>query len=324
MPDFCNPFDFFLTVIQEKENEKNLFSSYPRILEGKINAEKENLHEKFENIQIESLKKNLRQVSWCLEFWILLQRGTLNFFRNKSVLYARISQYVINTVILMGFFWNIGGKNNLLFNVLGFFFNNCNNFFINGIFTSIFMIPLIRQIIKREYSAKLYRISTFFCSLVIIFLIPSLIYSAIFSPVLFYTIKLETNFLMFFYYFLLNFFVYALACYFGVMIGSTFGDELSLIVSPFVFVLFMLGSGYFRSNQSFPKAFSFLNWISPYRYMMELYILIEEDANDVTGRIGETMGYTVGIEVCFAVLAGYLLLALFLGYVSIKVYASKF
>ena len=207
---------------------------------------------------------------------------------------------------------------------MGFFFNNGNNFFINGMFTSVFMIPVIRQILKREYSAKLYRVSTYYVSLCLLLVIPSLLYSAIFSPVCYFSVGLKQDFVSFLYYFVLNTFNYLCGCYFGLFVGAVCGDHLSLIISPFIFILFMLGSGYFRSNDNFPWMFKWLNYVSPYRYMIELYILIEQDYNVITQEIGKKLGYTKGLEACMLILGGYLALGFIMGFIALKLYASKF
>lgn len=324
-PKFCNPFDFILTILQNKDIEtKKLHLSYKENLEEEFINENNEHNLLYSSKPLSNLEDNKKQISWCYEFSLLFKRTLIDFFRNKYVFYAKIFQFFMCSLIFAGFYSNIGHKENLFYNLLGYSFNITNNLFINGLFNALFMIPVIRKVLKREYSSKLYSISAFYAQFCLFLLVPSLIAATIYVPICYFTIRVESDFKTFILHYLLNLFQFSLGEFFGNMTGSFVGDQLGLIVSPLFFVLFLLGSGFFRSNQSFPVGLRWLNYISPYRYIMELYIYIQKDYNEITEMIGEKMGYDIGVENCMIILGSFMIFTLITGFIAVRNYASKF
>ena len=325
IPKFCNPFDFALTVLQNKSNSADeLYNNYKENQEAKQILIKNQNNDKYSNKEIIKLNSKYNSISWISEFLILFQRGWIDLFRNRNVLYAKLVQYFFNTLILLGFYFDIGGKTNLFFNLLGFSFNITNNLFIVGMFNSIFAIPVVRKILKREYSAKMYNISSFYVQYIILLFVPSFFYSIMLSPALYYGIQLENKFSDMLIFFVMNFLYFSLSEGFGTLCGAAFGDQLSLIISPLFFILFMLGSGFFRSNNSFPSALKWLNWISPYKYMMELYLRLHKNFSLETAAILDKMGYTMGIQNCLIILFSIWIVCIFFGFIAVKNFAAKF
>jgi hypothetical protein len=333
MPAFCNPFDFFLETLSDcKYSSKELNGRYNKLCEQVVREEKTTNHEKFKSKSIPSLEENLRQVSWCLEFWLLLKRTYLNYVRNKSLFLARILNCLFNSLIIMGFYWKIGDENKkaqLFQNFVGFFFNNCNQFFINGLYSAVFMIPSIKVVLKREVSAKLYRVSTFYFSIAITLLVNSLIFATIYTPIIYLAIKFyfetfKLNLEHFLIFYCLNFFNFTLGQYTGLFIGSTFSEELTYIISPLMFIVFMLGSGFYRGNNSIPSYISWLLYVSPYKYVMELLMRNFNEFSIDTKSIPDLMNYNYGAEICLPVLFGMMILFLMSGWAGLKLYSSKF
>lgn len=325
LPEFCNPFDLALKVLQNpKKQGEDFYFEYKNSLLEKIEDKTSKYGEEYSNIKLKQLESGYSNVSWIKEFTTLLSRGMLSYFRNKTVFYARLVNYLFNSIILMGFYFGIGNKDNIFFNLLGICFNTTNNYFITGMFTSLFMFPVIRKVLKREYSAKMYRVSSFYFHHIIVTFIPALIYSLIFSPTIYFSLQTVMDFPGLLLFWLCNFCLFSLSECFGTMCGAALGDQLGLIVSPLFFVLFLLGSGFFRSNDSFPSALIWLNWISPYRYMMEIYLGVFQNFNEITKMIAPMMGYTVGIGNCVLILCGFWLLVLVLGFLFVKQFSSKF
>lgn len=325
IPEFCNPFDFCLTILQNPDSTADdLNASYEKQLAIDVASEKERLSGEYKSTNEELLPKNLEGVSWFKQFFLLLHRSYINYLRNRSVFLARIFQYCFNTLIIMGFYFGIGTKDNIFANLLGLCFNITNNFFINGMFTSLFMVPVIRRLLKREYSAKLYSISAFYISFLFLLLLPAFLVSIIFSPVIYYSIQMEVTPILLLYFFCVNFFVYLLGELFGLACGAILGDQLSLVVSPMFFVLFLLGSGFFRTNNSFPAAIKWLNWISPYKYLIEIYLSIEQNYNLETNFIAEKMGYLTGVQDCIIILTATIGFIIVLGFIAVRAFSIKF
>jgi ABC-type multidrug transport system permease subunit len=232
----------------------------------------------------------------------------------------------------MGFYWNIGAENKkdqLFKNYMGFFFNNVNQFFINGMYTALFAIPVVKNILKREYSAKLYRISTFFLAYIIASLINSLMYAIIFTPITFFSTNLlmqstEENLTVFSTFFCLDFSIYTLGQFFGLLLGGSLPEHVCFMVSPLMFILFMLGAGVYRGNSSLPNFVSWLFYISPYKYFLELELKNFKNFNEITKRIPDLLQFNYGLEVCIPALIGTMMTVLILGYFGIRSYSAKF
>ena len=324
IPEYCNPFDFCLTLLQnESTSVIELHEQYLKSFDKLDKSITENqLIYKIDKNEEDSIYSS--SPAWIFQLYYLLIRGVTNYFRNKTVFWARLFQYMFNTLVLFGFYYDIGAKDNLFFNYLGICFNSVNNLFINGLFTTLLMIPVIRKLLKREYASKMYSISAFYISLLIILLIPSFLTSIIYSPIMYFGIQMNKDFTGFIYFYLITFFTWTLGEFFGLLCGSFFGDQLSLIISPITFILFLLGSGFFRSNASFPSYLKWLNIISPYKYIMELYLKVQQNFNYITEILPEAMGYTTGVTESIIILSSTSLLVIILGFIGVRMFSSKF
>ena len=257
IPEFCNPFDYFFDLLNDEQYSlDNFIDCYKNNLSEDVKKEIKQSHSFYKNNnQVILSKENERQVSWSLEFCLLFKRSVTNYFRNTTVFYSRLIQYFLNTIILSSFYWNIGGKGDTFYtNFLGFFFNCVNNLFINGLYTTLFYIPTLKAILMREYSAKLYRISTFYLATICTLMIPALMYSIIFSNVLFWCIQLKTNIGSLFMYTAMNFLDFIIGSSYGILIGGAVDNKLIFTVAPVLLVLQTMGSGYYRNSGSFPAA----------------------------------------------------------------------
>jgi len=338
MPEFYNPFDFFIELIVEAEGKtnENLYRKYYNLCIPEVNRELEdnklklNINRDMTNdtfvIKL-AQKEQKKKINWCLEFWLLLQRSFKNYYRNKTVFYAKLFQYCVNTIILYGFYHNIGSpsKSDTLYNnFIGFYYNNCNNFFINGIMYTLYTIPALKSILRRECAAKLYRISTMYLALFVTLIVPAILYSVIFSFLLFEGLKLKRDFETFIVFFTMNIFIYVTGSTYGLMFGAIIHEKIIVTVAPFVATLFSLGSGFYKSNDDFPSIFSWVNYISPYKYILEIQMGNQEDFNDITDNILKKNGYESGTTFCLIYLFSTFTGVLILGYLFFLLYSKKF
>ena len=306
LPEFCNPFDFFVDTIYREDVSGKMFNNkYLSIASPEVKEEQRFNHDKFASYgDIIERVQTLRRVNWFLELSLLSVRQLKDYIRNTSLFYARLAQTLSNTIILCIFFWDIGhaGPQAFFQNFTGFLFNCVNNFYINGMFTSILYIPSFKEILKREYSAKLYRISTFYLTQFLLLMVVCLLYTSIFSLATFYCIQLKKDFVTLLLFFFLNSYSYMHGLWLGLFLGTILNEQVVFAVSPFVFVIFMLGSGFYLSNDNFPVVFRWINYISPYKYFMELFLKSEASFNELTMQIPEMLGYKNGYTVCYTAL----------------------
>ena len=336
MPEFYNPFDFFIEVMVEADEKQsdNLYADYitkclPDFLKDHEDCKSllntKNKNESF--LTLLAKKEQRKKINWCLEFWVLLQRSFRNYYRNKTVFYAKLFQYIINTIILFSFYHNIGSPkkiDTLYSNFTGFFYNNCNNFFINGIMYTLYTIPALKSLLQRECAAKLYRMSTFYTSLFITLIIPAVLYSVIFSFLLFEGIQLNKDFTRFLVFFTMNIFIYVTGSTYGLAFGALIPEKVIITVAPFLATMFSLGSGFYKSNNDFPSIFSWVNLISPYRYILEIQMGNQEDFNNITDNILELNGYTSGVTFCLIYLFSTFAFVFIVGYILFVVYSKRF
>jgi len=329
MPEFCNPFDFFVDTISIPEiTGKALNNKYLRLAEPQVKEEQKINHDKFKPYvnTIQELQ-SFRRVSWFFEFYLLFVRSVKQYLRSKSLFLARLFQVAVNTFLLCAIFFDIGKTDDqfiFIQNYFGFMYNCVNTFFINGMFNAIFYIPTLKEILKREYSAKLYRISSFYTTQLLTMMIPCLINSIIFSIGSYFSIRMNTDFSTFMLFFFLNTFTYLIGTLIGMILGTVLNDQIVFGVSPFVFILFMLGSGFYNLNNTFPVLVAWINYISPYKYLLELFLKTESNFNAITMQIPAIFGYTNGLTICYSFLWGVLAFLMIIEYPFLYWYARKY
>jgi hypothetical protein len=321
MREFCNPFDFFLDVVTENPTDV-LYTNYQNL--PTVNQQLAS-HEEYKYIEVTSFHKNLRQVHWCLEFILLLKRTVLNYLRNRTVFITRVTNCFMISLIIMGYYWRFADKTDTLFyNFIGFFFNNTNMLFVNGMYTTIYMIPAIKTLLKRECSAKLYRVTSFYLAFLLTLLINSLLYAVVFTTVLYFTNGLFYDPFHYLIYFVLNFFIFTFGQYVGFIFGTFVPHSVSIYIVPFFTVFFMLGSGFYKGNATMPVFISWLFDVSPYKYFIEILTKLFSDFNDITRRLPVDLDYQFGIVNCIYLLLGFLGGVVILGLIGMKMVTAKF
>ena len=332
IPSFCNPFDFVLEVLTNSSHTaKDLNDNYLKLCEEEVRDERVKLHEEYKFKEIFN-KDNLRQVNWFVEFNLLLKRTCINYVRNKTLFVVKILNILFLSLVYGAFYFGIGreDKQDRIFqNYVGFFFNNVSTSFQNGIFSVIFMLPLIKAVLKREYSAKLYRISSFYVSLVISVLINSIIFGILFTLILYLSTQFffsdaVINMEHFGLLFVMNLVDFTMGQYFGLFIGGSFDEEASIVITAIFFTFFMLGCGVFRGNSTIPSFISWLFYISPYKYFMEMELKLFSDYSEITKIIPKLLDFNYGYELCISALSGFTLVVLILGFIGLKFYTAKF
>ena len=228
--------------------------------------------------------------------------------------------------ILVVLYFNIGSENKrdtLFQNFLAFFFNASNQMFINGIFTTLMSVPLMKAVLKREYDAKLYRVSSFYIGLLGINFLICIMSTSILSFSTFWAVNLKSDFVTFLIYYAINIASYLLGSIFSVLLGTVLSLSTSMAFAPFIFIFFQLLGGFYKSNEDYPVFIKWLTYISPYKYTMELYIASEEDFSSITETMRESLQYTIGTYNCIIILASIYVFFFILSYLSLKRYVNN-
>ncbi len=331
VPEFCNPADFFLEAISDPaHSHKVLNENYQKLCEFEVRDERVKIHEEYKSIEINL--NNINYVCWFTEYALLLHRTSINYIRNNSLFLMKIFNYLIISIIISSFYFELGKEKDekkLFQNYTSFFFNNISITIFNAILTSCYIIGSNKSILKKESSSKLYRLSSFYLSLITSLLIYSIIYAIIYTTMTYIGIQFlydntYKNIEKYLLLFLSNFFKYSIGQCVGIFIGSNFEEKFNGLIIPFVSILFYFGAGFYRGNNTIPSYISWLFYGSPYKYFMELELNLFADYNELTNSIPERMGFSYGPYVCFSSLIGFTLIVLIFGYVGIKYNTAKF
>lgn len=337
MPDYCNPFDLCIELCLNREyikydlEEKYKNSMNLEVVEYLRKIKDNEEHSNDSIIKNKDSKALLKQdfsilslLNWFIQLFYLTKRGFISYFRQKDLLYAKIFQFVLNNLILLSVFYDIGSKSRLSFYLASACFSVINNLFINGMFSCLLKIPVMKRILIRESSAKLYSTSAFYVSFLIILMIEALFASSAYSISIFYGMNIYKDVDKALIFFIISYFTWYLGQLFGMMFGSFFSDQLSLMISPFSFLIFILGSGFFRVGSSFPNSMKFILYISPYKYIMELMISIFENYNSLTSNIRKTFDFEFGIHNSLYVIAGLYAFMIVFIYFGVKYFSIKY
>ena len=317
--EYVNPFDYFLEIIENCRVEE-LRENYYKIIKSKVvsDIEKYNSMYKSNSIIIYTIESE-RKIKAESEIITLINRNLMNFFRNKSVFYARFFQFFCNSIIMISFYMNLNNKENKTYlnDFMGFCFNCVNNFFSIGMYSTVYSIYLYKNLFKIEYPSRLYQISSFYISTILTLFIPSLIYSFFFSILVYFTI-FEYNFLQFINFLFLNILDFMIGASYGALLGFGMDETRIFSVAPFIFIISMLGSGVLRNSNTFPLISKFINYISHFRYLLELHIENEGSIN-----IKSHMSLDIGKINCMIMIVFLIIVLNILSYLMLKRYARK-
>jgi len=259
--------------------------------------------------------------SMTFEVNMLLRRNMTNYFRNKTLFYSRLLLYIVNTLIIMSFYFAVGKEENInhfYTNFSGFVFNTVNNFFINGMYTAIYSIPALKNMLKREFPTKVYSFTSFYIALIIYFIVQTLIYSSVYTLPLYFSTYLKQGGMNFALQFFCNCLNYFIGISYGLLLSSILPEKAIFPIVPWVFILFMVGSGYYRDNNTFPTWFKFLNCLSPYKYLIGINMLNQQNHNKIIDNMIMTLGYDDNIITPVVIMIVYAVLVTYLGFKMLK------
>jgi hypothetical protein len=316
---YQNPFDYILEII-DKFNLDILREKYRKKIGSNILSEINFYNQQYncESNRIHELEQT-RTVTMSIEIKTLMSRNIRNYFRNKSVFYSRLFQFLSHTILIILFYMNLNNKHQLshLTNFVGFCYNCVNIFFSFGMYSTISTIFQYKKVFTKEYPSKLYRLSSFFISTLLFLLIQSVLYSCIFTFLVTMTI-MNLDIMQFHCFFIYNLVDYMIGASYGNLLGMSLDESRIYSVAPFVFILSMLGSGVLRNNFSFPYLLKIVNYWSHYRYLLELHFENEGDK-----KINRIMNYEFGNVNCIVVVVVLLVIINILSFFSLKRYAKR-
>ena len=210
--------------------------------------------------------------SFCLQFKFLLKRNLKNIIRDKAILRTKIGQAFGLGIIAGLSFFNIpkrDGKAQIQDRNGALFMSSLSQVLLPVIGTlSLFSIE--RPVIMREISSGYYEIFAYYLSKMMIEIPLQIIITFITCSIIYWLCFFQNKFKKY----IIFIGIIELGSLCGVSIGTAIASaakniNVALQFGPFIIIPFILFSGLLINTDSIPLYFSWMQYISPIRYMYQ-------------------------------------------------------
>ena len=283
-PEYTNPSDYiFMNILNPinfnfdnnnlksvEEKDKYILESFTKSGMEKTILDKCNLINK-NQIKL-SEKSHKYQSSLCLQLRFLLKRHLKNLIRNKSILRTKIGQSIGLGLIIGLTFLNIPG-NDAKAQVQdrnGSLFISSFSQVLLPIIGTLALFSLERPIILREISSGYYNSLSYYLSKMIIEIPLQIIITFITCTIIYWLCLFQKTFKK--YIIFVGIVLLGSLC--GLSIGTAIATasknvNLALQIAPFCIIPLILFSGLLINCDSIPPYFTWIQYISPVRYMYQ-------------------------------------------------------
>jgi len=270
-------------------------------------------------------------ISWPEELLILFRRQLTQQMRDRELLIGTAGQNVVLLIIIGFAFFRLGFDSADVLARTGFLFLVLTNASFAVLFPVITVFPLQRQVMLRERSAGVYRVSAFFFSKVLLEIPSQIIQRLLFYLVVYWMAGLQPS--RFGVWIAINALQVASAVALGLFIGSVSPSlNIANLLAPLINVMFLLFAPTLLPNP--PPWFIWIRYISPLTYS-----IMALTRNEMQGLVfqcnGEPQCYPNGEAVlenynlttftvaeCAGFLFAITFVLLFLGYLGLRFVAK--
>ncbi|KAI4322908.1 hypothetical protein L6164_022558 [Bauhinia variegata] len=282
-----NPADFLLDLAngaysdESSENQalvkQKLVSAYKNKLDAELKAELSEISDCDQNQDVfQDNHFGMWPTTWIQQFSVLLRRGVKER-KYESFSGLRISQ-VLLVALISGLLWyksnisHLQDQIGLLFFIIGFW-----SFY--ALFEAIFIFPQERMMLEKERSSGMYRLSSYYMSMIVTDIPMVLVLPTIFLLITYWMAGLKGNVVNFLYTWFSLLFTVLVSQGLGLAIGAMVMDEKSATtLASVVMLTFLLAAGYYVQNV--PKFISWVKYISAGYYTYQLIIGSQYDATE--------------------------------------------
>ncbi|EGR30734.1 hypothetical protein IMG5_124460 [Ichthyophthirius multifiliis] len=281
-PQFCNPADFFMFILNSKDISYQLFSksAYDQNIQNNILQEIENFCiDKQEKI-IQIIKTN----PFIYETKVIAHRAFLNFKRQPLLLKSKIIQLIILCFLVSSLWWFIGqdqpsidskDQNQIVkwvSNITGLMFFISIAIFLNIMITYVQLFPKERNLFLKEENSNTYRVYSYFYGKLIVEIPYVILYPILFNSIIYWLTSQRTE-------------GFGISCLIlvvlslagnglGLMIGSIFtNNTVVTAISPMLLYSFALFAGFYINLSKMPSWISWIQYISPFRYSLNALMI---------------------------------------------------
>lgn len=271
-------------------------------------------------------EKNLKNVGFWSELWVLSHRTYLNLIRNPNTLKLKLGMTLVFSFIALSIFYNMQNDFTGIFNKVGFFFFFTINNFMSIVFNAILSFPMERGVFLREYAGRLYGVVPYYLSKNVVETPITLFVTFLFGVIVYHLAGLRADEVSHFFIFLC---IYVVLAWFAQSMGLCFGAAFSnvntaLILTQFSVLPIFLFSGFLINQANMPDWIGWLRFFSPFRYTLEPAIRNEFDNNPLTAiNMAEQLNLDIGLWNCVIILLLYGLGLRILGAIFLKILVRK-
>jgi len=294
-PELCNPADFLIELVDEPLTEES--TDYRKIV---VDHYKEGDYGtcgypgKSPAIippAIQPKNKSKRFNSFPTSFWeqfyLLFKRG---FKQHIMGALQQLFVFVVLSLLCTIVWWKRGYVESDVNDRVGLLFFLALNTFVLPIFDSTAVMNNEKLVVRKERSAGMYRLSSYFLSRSAAHLPLDLFVPVISACIVYWATNLNDKASKFFIYISLHFLGQGAAHSLGTTIGAAFErpETASLAIMLFFFVSVIMG-GFFVSLEKVPVWFRWVRFMSMLKYLMDALLINEFDDEDHTFKVKQSI-----------------------------------
>ncbi|KAL4512252.1 hypothetical protein ABPG72_005254 [Tetrahymena utriculariae] len=323
-PQLSNPADYFMSIMHaESQENRNNYQKYFEHFDSDLYPL---IDEEIKQHSQELIVNKSAQVAYSSQLKHLTVRSFLNLKRNPILSRSRIIQSII-LGLFTGIVYSslpdlttIADDQRAINDYNGALFFLAMVMHMNSILPVVLTIPSERPVFLKEENAKMYAVSAYFFSKLIVESIMVFLLPIIFGSICYYMIGLNKGFDHFCFFILVSILQSFVGNAQGMFCGSLFKSANTAInVTPMMIMPFMLFGGFYKNSDDMPAWNRWISWLSNYRYTFEAYARNNYEGIPLIINPVEQLGLNTGKWECVIILFG-----LFIGFQLLALLLLKF
>ena len=335
VPERTNPPDHYMRVLYIANRNALTEADHQKIslFVNTYKKEEDSILETLRGDEMAKLNRNDKayHAGLLTEFMVLSKRGFDNSMRNPLLFFAKIGQALVTGALLDILFRDLGYGYVQVQNREGLLFFITINTLLDGTQAHAMTIPYERTMMLKDYKEGSYGVCSFFLSKVLVELPSQLIFSLIYTIVVYFAVDFNRyNGSEFFVFYAIVALCHITGSGYGYIAGAISPNVMAAaVMASTVGAPFMMFAGYFSNAKSLSKAFYWIKYLSAYNFAFEAFVINELtdlpiDMSEFTEPPLETLGFTGELwkSICSLLLVelGLILIVLFI----LKIYANTY
>jgi len=268
-PKHYNPADFFLNLLSNKEGIPKLIRAW----EEHTGGSEENELERFKKYPITN---RVYAASHWNQMKCLAQRGIRNIVRDPLQMKGRLFQVVLPAILLSLTYVRLGHDQQSIQDRTGLLVFCIMLMAFSSAAGVVAVYALERNSVEHEHSNNTYSLLSYFVSSFFAEFPFQIMFPLIFSLITYWIVGLDTEFQKFLIFLATIIFITFIGQSIGLVVGTAVKDiAIANGVLPLIVIPFVLFGGFFLNQNSTPKYFVWIQYISFFYYAMEILTVNE-------------------------------------------------